>query len=191
MPTPWARGHGNFQLRPSKRNRLYVGQLGVFLFCVQCGKRHTIFTRTSRTKTGCSRSTGPAVVRCSGCSSRTSGGALCGKSHVRVVRVVRVEHAQAGRNSLLKADASIRPPKASVAYRQQGPSGAFGFCFVTWMCGCATPPQKKEKKERRRRRRGVFFCGRRQMATGHRTTAAPRPFAQRRARPPRGFGALP
>ena len=120
-------------------------------------------------------------------------GRCVGKSHVRVVRVVRVEHAQAaGRNSLLKADASIRPPKASVAYRQQGPSGAFGFCFVTWLCGCA-PPQKNKKKERRRRRRrrGVFFCGRRQMATGHRTTAAPRPFAQRRARPPRGFGALP
>ena len=155
-----------------------------------CSARNDMrfFTRTSRTKTGCSRSTGPAVVRCSGCSSRTSGGALCGTSHVLVVRVVRVEHAQAGWNSLLKADASIRPPKASVAYRQQGPSGAFGFCFVMWLCGCAPLPRPPKKEEEE----GFFSsCGRRQMATGHRTTAAPRPFAQRRARPPRGFGALP
>ena len=89
---------------------------------------------------------------------------MCGKSHVRVVRVVRVEHAQAGRNSLLKADASIRPPKASVAYRQQGPSGAFGFCFVTWLCGCAPPPpppHKKKKKKKKKRKEeeeeGEFF----------------------------------
>ena len=123
-------------------------------------------------------------------------GRCVGKSHVRVVRVVRVEHAQAaGRNSLLKADARIRPPRASVAYRQQGPSGAFGFCFVTWLCGCAPPPPKKKKgkkgEKKKKKKKGSFFCGRRQMATGHRTTAAPRPFAQRRARPPRGFGALP
>ena len=82
---------------------------------------------------------------------------MCGKSHVRVVRVVRVEHAQAGRNSLLKADASIRPPKASVAYRQQGPSGAFGFCFVTWLCGCAPPKKERKKGGKKKKKKGSFF----------------------------------